>query len=324
MTYDDAYHIGLTATPIRLDGKGLDKFFSNMITGPSVAELIGTGALAPYRMFAPGGPNLTGVRKRMGDYVKSDLQAACDKPSITGSAIKEYDRHARGRRAICFAVSVEHSKHICQQFQGQGIHAVHVDATTPKRERDLAVKSFKEGRISVLSNVDLFGEGFDVPGADAGILLRPTQSLGLFLQQCGRVLRPGPDKTAIILDHAGNAMKHGLPDADRAWTLQGIERGARDKDSEPGITICTQCFAAQPSGLSSCKFCGYSLPIKPRVVEEVEGDLVEVSSDDLRKQRKQEEWSTDSLEELKALGRKRGYQNPNGWAWLTWKRRGNK
>ena len=223
--YPNSVHIGLTATPERLDGTGLDKWFRVMVKGPSVAWLIENKYLSNYKLYAPSKVDLTNVRTRMGDYVGSELTAVVDKPSITGDAIKHYKKLADGKRAVVFCASIEHSKHVVKQFLDAGIPAAHVDGETDINERDAAIRRFRDGTIKILSNVELFGEGFDVPCIEAAILLRPTQSLGLYLQQVGRSLRPNPGKDyAVILDHAGNCERHGLPDDEREWTLAGREK----------------------------------------------------------------------------------------------------
>lgn len=311
-----AYHIGLSATPERLDGTGLAKWYSHMILGPSVQWLIENKFLAPYRLFAPGSVSMAGVHTRMGDFVKSELSAAVDKPTITGSAIKEYQRLAPGKRAVVFCVSIEHSKHVVEQFNSAGVPAAHVDGETDVNERDLAIKKFERGEIRVLSNVDLFGEGFDLPAIEVAILLRPTQSLGLYLQQVGRSLRPSPGKSeALILDHAGNVSRHGLPDQERDWSLNDHEkRKSADDESAPTVRVCGKCFAAQPFGATVCKFCGFVFEIKPREVKHVDGDLREVDIAALRLQSRQEQGRSQSMDDLVALGKKRGYKRPYAWA----------
>lgn len=314
--FPNSYHIGLTATPYRMDGKGLGKYFDEMISGPSVSDLIEDGYLSDYKLYAPANPDLHGVKKRMGDYVKSDLAQAMDKPTITGSAIKEYKKHADGKRAVVFSVSISHSLHVVGQFRQAGVSAEHVDGSTPRDERDAALHRFATGKTKVLSNVDLFGEGFDVPSIECAILLRPTQSLSLYLQQVGRALRIHEGKErAIILDHSGNAQKHGLPDEERSWSLEGVDKSnKKSKTDRVSITICPYCFAAQPSGLSKCQSCGYDLPTKDRRVDEVEGDLIEVDPSEVRRQRKVEQAQAESISDLIAIGKQRGYKNPYFWA----------
>ena len=314
--YRKAFHIGLTATPIRLDGTGLGKWFSVMVEGPSVSWLIENGFLSPYKMYAPTTLNLSGVHTRMGDFVRSELSAAMDKPSITGDAVREYKKLAQGRRAVVFCVSIEHSKHVVSQFQAAGFKAEHVDGETPAELRDQAIRRFESGETQILSNVDLFGEGFDLPSLEVSILLRPTQSLGLYLQQVGRALRPSPGKThAIILDHAGNCSRHGLPDDDREWSLEGRAKRQGQKEQQVSVKICPKCFAAQTAGKASCLYCGTEFEIKPRTVDHVEGELTEINKDSLKRRKVDvERHQCQTLEELVALGKRRNYKRPHYWA----------
>ena len=318
--YPDAYHIGLSATPERLDGKGLGKYFQELVLGPKVEWLIDNSFLSKYKMFAPGNINLTGVHTRMGDYVKSEITAIVDKPTITGDAIKEYKKRAPGKRAIVFCISIEHSRHVVEQFNNAGINSEHVDGETDANTRDAAIKRFKDGKTMVLSNVDLFGEGFDVPNAECGILLRPTQSLGLYIQQSMRTLRPYPGKTeAIILDHAGNCSRHGLPCADREWSLDGrAGRVGNSEDSAVKIKICPKCFAAQKPGQSQCEYCGMGFDAKPREVEQVAGDLVEINKQEAKMQSKREQGRAESIDDLINIGLKRGYKPHNAKKWAEY------
>lgn len=311
-----AYHVGLTATPWRLDGSGLEDFFSYMVQGPSVAWLIENGFLSKYRLYAPGKVNTDGVHKRMGDFVQSELALAVDKPSITGDAIKHYTKLCHGKRAVVFCVSVEHSKHVVAQFNAAGIVAEHVDGETDAVERDRAIARFRDGKTTVLSNVDLFGEGFDLPAIEAVIMLRPTVSLALYLQQIGRGLRTYPGKeVAYILDHAGNSMRHGLPDYDRDWSLKGIDqRKKSDKEKSPSVRVCDSCFAAMRSIDKQCRFCGKVFDIKYRKVDQQEGELTEVDVAQARRVHRMEQGKAGSLAELIELGKRRGYKRPHLWA----------
>lgn len=311
-----AYHIGLTATPCRTDGKGLGKYFEELIHGPSVEWLIENGFLSKYRLFAPPTQSLQSVRTRMGDFVKSELAAIVDKPTITGDTISHYKKHAAGKRAIVFAVSIEHSKHIVAQFQAAGVSAQHVDGETPSHDRDHALSEFKAGNTRILCNVDLFGEGLDVEAIEAVILLRPTHSLGLHLQQLGRGLRPFPGKdVTTILDHAGNTERHGLPDEHREWGLEGIDRTKRDAASQgPAIRSCPNCFAAARSAATVCAHCGHVFEIQAREVQEAEGELEEIDPEEIKRRRKREQGQAQTLEDLIALGKARGYRNPVAWA----------
>lgn len=325
--YPDALHLGLSATPERLDGTGLGHWFSHLVCGPTTADLIDQGWLAPYRLYAPAKVDLSGVHTKLGDFVKGELAATMDKPTITGDAIAHYRRYADGKRAIAFCCSIEHSQHVVAQFNAAGIPAEHVDGHTEATQRKLAMQRFRAGEIRVLSNVELFGEGVDVPAIEAAILLRPTQSLALYLQQVGRALRPAEGKMhAVILDHAGNSYTHGLPDDPREWSLEGRKRKRGTADQVP-IRQCPKCFAVVPAASASCKYCHTLLAGAGgggREVEEVAGELVEVDPKVLRQQRLREQSRAQSLEDLVALGKSRGYKRPEAWAEYVWNARQQK
>lgn len=316
-----SYHIGLTATPERLDGKGLGTYFQSMVTGPSTQTLIERGYLSPYKLYAPSNVNLEGVHTKMGDYEKHELAHAMDKPAITGNAVEHYKRLCYGKRAVVFCVSIEHSKHVVDEFNRHGINAAHVDGETPEGERDKFIEQFKAGNIQVLSNVEIFGEGFDVPAIEAAILLRPTQSLGYYLQQIGRALRPSPGKDqAILLDHVGNWSRHGLPDETHHWSLEGAAHRTNRRNTGISVKICPKCFAAQLAGATACRFCGFTFETRPREIEERQGTLEEVH----RLAKRSTAWEqtqAESLEALTRLGIQRGYKFPHRWAYYVFKAR---
>ena len=312
--YPAAKVIGLTATPWRLDGKGLGNWFEAMVHGPSVAALMDQGSLSAYRLFAPSAPDVSSVATAMGDFKSRDLAALMDKPTITGDAVGHYLQLCPGKRAVAFAVSVEHSKHVVDQFQARGVPAAHVDGAMDHGERDRVIAAFVAGETLVLSNADLLGEGFDVPAIEAAILLRPTQSLSLHLQQIGRALRPAPGKAeAIVLDHAGNCLRHGLPDDDFEWTLEDREKKRGRKPAEVPVRTCLKCFRVYRPA-PKCPGCGHSPAGQAREVEQREGELVEVDAEQLRAARKQEERRAQSVDDLVRLGQQRGYKNPVAWA----------
>ena len=299
----------------RLDGTGLHQWFNTLIEGPCVSWLIERGFLSRYRLFAPSRPDLSGVGSRMGDFIKSETSKAMDRPSITGDAVAHYKKLASGERAMVFCSSIQHSQHVVAQFVAAGIPAEHVDGETGPSDRDAAMRRFDRGETLILSNVDLFGEGVDVPGAVVLIDLAPTQSLTRCLQRWGRVLRPAPGKTeAVILDHAGNATeRHGLPDDQREWSLEGSKkRKNKDPDDVP-VKQCPKCFTVVRTQVQTCR-CGHVWVAAPRVVEERGGDLQEVDPEVLRRQRSIEQGTARSLEDLIKLGFKRGYKNPRFWA----------
>lgn len=317
----NAKHIILTATPTRLDGRGLNEYAGHMVRGPSVSWLMEQGYLSKYRAFAPSIPDLSGVHTRMGDYITGELEDALDRSAIIGDMVGHYQRLAMGKRAMYFAVSIKHSKHIVETFNAAGIPAVHLDGSTPRNERAAASRAIARGDIMVLSNCSLAGEGYDL-SAQAGMdvtlevvgLARPTQSLSLYLQMVGRALRP-KDDPAIILDHSGCILRHGLPDDEREWKLEGMERKAKAQSG--GVKQCPSCFGVHKQGLPKCTYCGHSYKSETpqaREVEQIDGTLEEVDPVKLRERRKQEEKAATTVEDLIALGKMRGYQNPVGWA----------
>lgn len=312
--YPRAWKIGLTATPWRLDGRGLGGWFESMVNGPTVSELIERGALCDYRLFAPTTPDVSGIAKQGGDYKSSDLTKLMNKATITGDAVEHYRRLSPGKQAVAFCCSIEHSRDVAHQFCSAGIAAEHVDGQMDHNERDAIVDRFSRGEIKVLSNASLLGEGFDVPAIETVILLRPTASLSLHLQQIGRGLRPHPGKThAIILDHAGNAERHGLPDDDREWTLDDRPKKKRGEKSEISVKQCPECYRVHAPA-PACPECGHEYAIQSREVEHQEGELVELDLEALRARKKEELKAARTLPDLIRLGMQRGYRYPEQWA----------
>lgn len=313
--YDKAHHVGLTATPERLDGLGLGSHFTHMVKGPTIKWLIDNGYLCDYKLYAaPRVPDFSQVHTKMGDYDKKELTDIMDKPHITGDAISHYQKLSAGKRAVVFCVNIEHSRHVTEQFKSVGISAEHLDGKTPKEERRKIINRFRIGQTKVLCNVGIISEGFDLPGIETVIVLRPTASLGLYVQMVGRALRPVEGKPhAIILDHAGNAMRHGLPDDDREWTLEGKKRTKKDK-TEVSIRQCPQCYAVHHIA-PSCPNCGFVYVVNiNRDVQVVDGELEEVDKDALRRKMKQEQGNARTLDQLVALAKARKYKNPHAWA----------
>jgi len=319
--YDKAFHIGLSATPTRLDGKGLGQWFDKMVCGPSVAWLIEQGYLSDYRLIStPLEPDLSSVKTRMGDFKKDELDGAVDTADLVGDVVRHYLKYARGKKTIMFAVSVKHSQHLVAQFRANGIMAVHLDGKTPKEERKKASRAFAQGHIDVLSNVGLFGEGYDLAaqsGMDVNIECvidaAPTQSLSLCLQKWGRALRP-KDYPAIILDHAGNWKRHGLPDQEREWSLEGDTNQGKKKaeDSNP-VKQCPKCYDVHFT-CKVCPNCGHVYEVVGRELEVEDGELVEIDKEQVKRDARREQHEANSLDELIELGQKRGYKNPQKWA----------
>ena len=316
--------LGVTATPVRSDGKGLDAVFDDLIIGPSVAELIAGGHLVQPIVYAPPVQfNMDGVRKRGGDFDQRDLSDKMDKPTITGDVIGHYRKLCDGKPAIAFCASVAHAEHVAAEFQAAGYRAKSVDGSTPPAERAAAIDALGRGDLHVLTSCDIISEGTDIPAVTAAILLRPTMSLGLYIQQVGRALRPAPGKDrAIILDHVGNVLRHGMPDDDRDWSLEGTARtGKAANDNVPAVKQCTRCYAAfKPQPI--CPQCGHHEAIKAREVAVTDGELSEITAQQaeaMRRERKQEIGGARTIEALEEVARKRGYKP--GWARFIMKSR---
>lgn len=282
--------LGVTATPERLDGRGLGAAFDAMVIGPGMRDLIEAGYLARYRYLAPPQRvDLSGVRTRLGDFAVDDLAALLDKSTITGDAVAHYQAHLGGRPAIAFCVTVAHAEHVARQFCDAGIRAASVDGSMDRAERRRRIAGIGDGTYQVLTSCELISEGVDVPVVAGAILLRPTKSLGMYLQQVGRPLRLKPDGgDAVILDHAGNVHIHGMPDIPREWSLDAKRRR---KPSEVQITTCERCYRIfnaapgwrdtagceieQPAG---CILNTRETPARVAVPEVVEGTLVQVDN----------------------------------------------
>ena len=310
--------LGVTATPIRASGEGLNELFDTMILGPTVAQLTAQGYLVPARIFAPPTMDTSGLHIRMGDYVVSEAEALADRPSVTGDALAHYLKHAEGKRALAFTVSVKHAHHVAEQFRNAGIPAYALDSGTDRTIRRKALKDFRNGFIKVLASCDIFGEGLDVPAVEAGILLRPTQSLALYIQQIGRCLRTFEGKThALIFDHAGNVLRFGLPSEDRQWSLTGTESTKRAKKATLTVRVCAKCFSASRAGTPVCSNCGHPFEVSPREVAHKDGELQEITPEMLaRKADRRMQGRARTLEELEVFGRMKGFAP--GWARRVW------
>lgn len=279
----NARGLGVTATPIRADRKTLARvqggIFDDMVIGPSMREMIDHGHLCDYVIYAPPmSLNLHNLKiGASGDYTQDSVRKEAHRSQIVGDIVHHYQRFAAGKRTIVFAVDVEQSIELAQRFVDAGFRAAAVDGTTPEAVRDLTIDKFSRGAIDILVNVDLFGEGFDVPAVECVIMGRPTQSLGLYMQQFGRALRPLPGKPhGIIIDAVGNVQFHGLPDRPRQWSLIGEERGRRrERDPEAiPVTSCSACMRTRESILRACPFCGHvEEPAGRSLPEQVAGDL---------------------------------------------------
>ena len=329
----------VTATPCRLDGKGLGTcaggYADTLVEGPNMEWLVNHGYLSRFRVLTVEHQlDMSDVKKRAGEFISADLEEIVNKPSITGDAIEHYKREAEGKKAVVFCVSVAHSKEVAQAFSLAGIKAAHIDGTTDDEIRDRAILDFADGKIDVLCQVNLFSEGFDLASiaqkdvtVDCLVDLAPTNSLVNAMQRWGRVLRPAPGKVAIILDHAGNTiLRHGLPTTKRTWTLEGMKKQKRGENEKViYCRCCPKCFTVhKPSPtcpnqdfLGTGKPCGHVYEVGSRQIEERDGELVEIDLEAInqemeKKELRKEQGRAKTLSELLEIEKARGYKP--GWA----------
>ncbi len=279
-----------TATPVRADGRGLgrrsDGLMDDIVIGPSMRQLIQEGYLCDYRIFAP--PNdldLSNVnRSASGEFSPVPLRTAVHKSRITGDIVEHYLRIAAGKRGVTFAVDIKAASDIALEFRLQGVPAEVISSLTPPLLRQSVMRRFRSGELLQLVNVDILGEGVDVPAIEVVSMGRPTESYSTFAQQFGRSLRPLAGKShAIIIDHVNNYARHGLPDAPRAWTLEPRERRARNtpEDVIP-LKTCLKCLSVYTRFIRECPYCGhYSQPQQRNSPQFVDGDLFELDADTL-------------------------------------------
>ena len=319
--FPDAYIVGLTATPCRLDGRPLGATYDTMVVGASIRELIQQGYLSGYRYFAPSVADLSGLKRRGSDYDPDAAAELLMRRAVYGDVIENYQKYANGLQTICYCSSIKHSIAMADEFTKIEINAVHFDGNTPAAERKQIVQDFRDKKIQILCNVDLISEGFDVPDCWCCILLRPTMSTTLAIQQTGRALRPQPGKTAIILDHVGNYTRHGLPDDPREWSLDKKIKPRQEYRSDGTLTVrqCPICFFTFPSGPDRCPNCGAEIKktrqeienIKKIHMEEIKHEYRKKAADAVRN--KSDISECRNMSEVMAWCKQRGKKPGYGW-----------
>lgn len=321
--YPDAMVIGLTATPERTDGKGLNDLFNGIVTGPTIKQLMDDGFLCRYEIFAPKiEADFSTVKTTAGDYNKGQLAEALDKPTITGDAVRHYQQLTPGKRCVVMCATIKHAEHVAERYNDAGVPAVSIDGGMTNQQREAVINKFAAGEIKVICNVQLLIEGVDIPAIEVVQWLRPTKSLIVFMQGNGRGLRPAPGKEKlIILDHVENWQRHGLPCDDREWSLEGKKKSSRKKQNdEPDVNVqqCKTCFAVFLPGPDKCPYCGASIEQKkPREIQEQDGTLEKINLDMVRKEARKEQGQARTLKDLVELGMRRGMAKASQWACIT-------
>ncbi|GFZ39936.1 hypothetical protein BANORC5_19710 [Bacteroides nordii] len=236
--YPEAKKLGVTATPWRMNGCGFSEVFDTLIPSMPISEFMEKGWLSPYQYYSI--PSNSSIERSInsiketdinGDYKTNALEKVLDNDSIRANLLQSYIQLAKGKKGIIYSISRTHSEHICSQYRNIGIKIVNIGSGTPAKIREQYVRDFKEGKIDIIVNIDIFSEGFDCPDIEFVQLARPTKSLVKYIQQVGRGLRKNGDKKCIILDNVGMYNRFGLPDADHPWVLYFEGSEETDKNS---------------------------------------------------------------------------------------------
>jgi DNA repair protein RadD len=346
-TYPGAVILGATASPWRTDGKGLKEMFEEVVVAARPRELIDAGHLVNYTGFAYDHPDLRGVERTRSDYKQAGLEIVMGSKPIVGNVVEQYRAHGGGGRAVVFAVSIAHSIALRDRFIEAGIEAEHLDGETPVGDREAILARLVAGKTRVLCNVNVLTEGVDVPNLETCILARPTQSLTLYLQMVGRVLRPAcldcckyshPEATVCdhcgsarikrlgrIHDHAGCILAHGAPDLDRDYSLESDTRpknkATAEDDEDRPLRTCEECLRIYDSADRCCPSCGHTNARQRKPPREVEGtpipieQLAQIAAEENRKREDKRRF----LKELRETAKDRGYDKK--WIGVQFKSR---
>ena len=339
--YPNAIQLLFTATPIRTGKKQLDMIADDIVLGKSIQQLTDEGNLAPFKYYSIDYVDKLKLKKSStGDYTADSMEESMSR-KIYGDVVKHYRKYANGMQAVLYCYSIESAKEFADIFNNEGISAVEVDGTTPDNERDEYVEQFRNGEIKIMTNVNLFTEGIDLPNVDCVIMVRPTASLSLYLQFAMRCLNPREGKEAVIIDHVGNWQRFGLPNEDRNWrdSIISGEEGTKKKRNKEDDEIkarqcptCTQVIPVSDIIDNRCPYCGSSLS-EEKETEFEEVDLIEIESQkrmNLFKELQQDELKLSvaskspkelrTYEELKAYAEVNNYKP--GWVYYQAKMKG--
>lgn len=318
-----AYILGLSATPWRMSGKGLGRWFDDMVCGPTVRELIDDKRLSDYRYFrAERMLDLSGIKQTAGEYNQREMSDYMEgERQVIGDCVSDYKARAYGKLHLVRCTSIKHSQLTTAAFVDAGIRAFHVDGTKTQEELRAIIRAFARREIMVLTFCDLLNFGFDLAQAsgmdvcvESGSDLKPSKSLAGQMQFWGRMLRYKPEP-ALILDHVNNWQEHGLPCTEREWSLADVEKKSRAKkdNDAPPVKQCLKCFHVhKPAPV--CPNCGALYEIKARDIKQIAGELREVDLQNMKLEKKVEQRNAGTYAALVELGKARGYKNPQFWA----------
>lgn len=308
----------LTATPIRLDGRGMGEVSDILIPTCSSLDLVNEGLLAPIRYLRPSAPDLSAVHTKGNDYDSGELGEVMGKPAVTGSAVETYMREGRGRPGLGFAVDLKRANELCELFRSHGIKTIVVSGDDEDDFRKYALKAVQDGRVEFVWSVKLWIAGLDCPPLSYICDMAPTKSLVRYRQGVGRGVRICKGKTDLIYaDHANNIEVHGNPLLPVAWSLAGSARVGEAQERAMSIRACPKCFANVPSVRPVCK-CGHVFEIKSREIEEREGELEEImlaaQTETAALAARAAQAHRKDRESLIAHAKRNGYKNAERWA----------
>jgi DNA repair protein RadD len=275
--YPRARILGLTATPVRMDGRKLGTIFDELVEPVTTAELINRKTLAQPVLYAPQTPlNLESVRidPKTKDYAPRALGNRMMKPKIMGDAVRHWEKHARNLRTVAYCTTLQHADAYVEELRKRGANVEVIKGSTCNTKRKELFAALISRDLNVLVNVGVLTEGIDIPEIECQQLLRPTKSLGLAIQICGRGLRMAPGKTSCLyLDHADNFRRHGWPQDIRKWSLTKKEKPPNLNPKKPPViqVQCPRCKSLVPAGSAQCPKCEH--PFLPMAAL---GDLVPV------------------------------------------------
>lgn len=324
--WPNAKVLGVTGSPVRLDNKPLGRehggVYDFMVKGASMGNLISRKFLVrPVVYGSEQELDLSGIKTSMGDYKTDALASVVDKPKITGDAVAQYQKICPGAPAVAWCVTIAHATHVAEAFNENGIKAVMLCGEHDGPYRDKVLKALDTGEIQVVTFVGILVEGVDCPAISAIILLRPTLSLASYLQVVGRGLRPytSPNgtvkKVCHVLDHGSLWRRHGFADQEREWSLDwGEKKKGKKKPKEAPVDIvqCPKCYLCHEP-LPICPGCGHVYEVKARKLEQVDGELVEITQEmaeklQNQKKKKAQVGQAQSLEDLQRIAAERGYK----------------
>lgn len=317
----NTYTVGFTASPCRLDNKPLGDMFQHMIESVSVDFLIQNKKLAPFEYYAPMTVDTDNLKTVGGDYTLVDLEELMCKNYIYSDAVESYKRIANNEQCIAYCVNVKHAKETAEHFRKQGYTAESIYGAMPSKERDRVMQEFRDGSIQILCNCGIISEGVSINNCSVCLLLRPTQSLALNIQQSMRCMRYQPGKVAKIIDCVGNYTRHGIPTTERCWSLTKPPKKHQNitATGDYAIRCCPFCFKTFKTA-PVCPYCQETYPLTEREIKEKKNielqQITEQQMKELEQQKKQkriEVGKARSKAELIRIARERGYSM--GWVW---------